>query len=84
MTQKATDLQNEAKTVVYIGLDGEIIGLVAIQDVPKPSSREAIKELRERGLKTIMLTGDNKNVAEAIAKQVGIDQVIAGVLPNAH
>ena len=82
MTQKATDLQNEAKTVVYIGLDGEIIDLVAIQDVPKPSSREAIKELRERGLKTIMLTGDNKNVAEAIAKQVGIDQVIAGVLPN--
>lgn len=82
MTQKATDLQNKAKTVVYIGLDGEIIGLVAIQDVPKPSSREAIKELRERGLKTIMLTGDNKNVAEAIAKQVGIDQVIAGVLPN--
>ena len=82
MSQKATALQNEAKTVVYVGLDGKIIGLVAIQDVPKSSSREAIKELRERGLKTIMLTGDNKNVAEAIAKQVGIDQVIAGVLPN--
>ena len=82
IAQKATALQNEAKTVVYVGLDGEIIGLVAIQDVPKPSSREAIKELRERGLKTIMLTGDNKNVAEAIAKQVGIDQVIARVLPN--
>ena len=82
MAQKATALQNEAKTVVYVGLDGKIIGLVAIQDVPKPSSREAVKELRERGLKTIMLTGDNKNVAEAIAKQVGIDQVIAGVLPN--
>lgn len=82
MSQKATALQNDAKTVVYVGLDKKIIGLVAIQDVPKPSSREAIKELRERGLKTIMLTGDNKNVAEAIAKQVGIDQVIAGVLPN--
>lgn len=82
MSQKGTALQNEAKTVVYVGLDGKIIGLVAIQDVPKPSSHEAIKELRERGLKTIMLTGDNKNVAEAIAKQVGIDQVIAGVLPN--
>ena len=83
IAQKATALQNEAKTVVYVGLDGEIIGLVAIQDVPKPScSREAIKELRERGLKNIMLTGDNKNVAEAIAKQVGIDQVIARVLPN--
>ena len=82
MSQKATVLQNDAKTVVYVGLGKKIIGLVAIQDVPKPSSREAIKELRERGLKTIMLTGDNKNVAEAIAKQVGIDQVIAGVLPN--
>ena len=82
MSQKGTALQNEAKTVVYVGLDGKIIGLVAIQDVPKSSSHEAIKELRERGLKTIMLTGDNKNVAEAIAKQVGIDQVIAGVLPN--
>ncbi len=82
MSQKATTLQNDAKTVVYVGLGKKIIGLVAIQDVPKPSSREAIKELRERGLKTIMLTGDNKNVAEAIAKQVGIDQVIAGVLPN--
>ena len=82
ISQKATDLQNEAKTVVYVGLDDRIIGLIAIQDVPKPSSKEAISELKERGLKTIMLTGDNKNVAEAIAKQVGIDQVIAGVLPN--
>lgn len=82
MNQQATKLQEEAKTVVYVGLNGEIIGLIAIQDVPKPSSKEAISELKKRGLKTVMLTGDNEKVAQAIANEVGIDQVIAGVLPN--
>ena len=82
MNQQATKLQEEAKTVVYVGLNGEIIGLIAIQDVPKPSSKEAIIELKKRGLKTVMLTGDNEKVAQAIANEVGIDQVIAGVLPN--
>ena len=82
MNTKATKLQEEAKTVVYVGLNSEIIGLIAIQDVPKPSSKEAISELKKRGLKTVMLTGDNEKVAQAIANEVGIDQVIAGVLPN--
>lgn len=82
MKMTAEKLQSEAKTVVYVGLAGNIIGLIAIQDVPKASSPEAIKELRARGLKTVMLTGDNAAVAQAIADQVGIDQVIAGVLPN--
>ena len=82
LSQKATQLQNEAKTVVYVGLDDKIIGLIAIQDMPKPSSKKAIAELKARGLKTIMLTGDNETVAQAIANEVGIDQVIAGVLPN--
>lgn len=79
---KAVELQNEAKTVVYVGLADKIIGIIAIQDVPKPSSKEAISELKKRGLKTIMLTGDNEKVAQAIANQVGIDEVIAGVLPT--
>lgn len=79
---QATKLQNEAKTVVYVGYNHEIIGLIAIQDVPKKTSKQAISELKKRGLKTIMLTGDNENVAQAIGKEVGIDQVIAGVLPN--
>lgn len=79
---KADQLQSEAKTVVYVGLDNEVIGLIAIQDIPKSSSREAISELKKRGLKTIMLTGDNEKVAQAIADEVGIDQVIAGVLPT--
>lgn len=82
MKDQAIKLQKEAKTVVYIGLGQEIIGLIAIQDVPKPSSKAAIAELKKRGLKTIMLTGDNPNVANAIGKEVSIDQVIAGVLPT--
>lgn len=82
MNEQANQLQEEAKTVVYVGLNGEIIGLVAIQDVPKASSKEAISELKKRGLKTVMLTGDNEKVAQAIANEVGMDQVIAGVLPN--
>ena len=82
MKKKAIQLQKEAKTVVYVGLGQDIIGLVAIQDVPKPSSKKGIAELKKRGLRTVMLTGDNQNVAEAIGKEVGIDQVIAGVLPT--
>lgn len=82
MKDQALQLQKEAKTVVYVGLGNDIIGLIAIQDVPKASSKQAIVELKKRGLKTVMLTGDNQNVAEAIGREVGIDQVIAGVLPT--
>lgn len=82
MKDQALQLQKEAKTVVYVGLGNDIIGLIAIQDVPKASSKQAIEELKKRGLKTVMLTGDNQNVAEAIGREVGIDQVIAGVLPT--
>lgn len=77
-----TRLQNEAKTVVFVGLGTKIVGLIAIQDTPKETSKEAIAALKARGLKTIMLTGDNQQVAQAIANQVGIDQVIAEVLPS--
>lgn len=82
LKQEASQLQDQAKTVVYVGLDKKIIGLIAIQDVPKASSKQAMAELHARGLKTVMLTGDNPQVARAIADEVGIDQVIAGVLPN--
>ena len=82
MKSQAVQLQKEAKTVVYVGLGSDIIGLIAIQDIPKASSKQAIAELKKRGLKTVMLTGDNQNVAEAIGREVGIDQVIAGVLPT--
>lgn len=75
-------LQDEAKTVVFVGLNREIIGLIAIQDAPKETSKEAIATLKSRGLRTVMLTGDNERVANAIAQDVGIDEVIADVLPG--
>ena len=76
-----TQLQAAAKTVVLVGLNDQVIGLIAIQDAPKPSSATAIAALKKRGLRTVMLTGDNQRVAQAIADQVGIDEVIADVLP---
>lgn len=82
LVTKLAELQNAAKTVVVVGLAGEVIGLIAIQDAPKPSSAQAIAALHDRGLKTVMITGDNDRVAQTIAQQVGIDQVVANVLPN--
>lgn len=82
MKRRMAALQDEAKTVVLVGLAKQIISLIAIRDAPKPSSAQAIADLKARGLKTVMLTGDNERVANAIAKEVGIDQVIANVLPN--
>ena len=82
LEKRMVELQEQAKTVISLSVDGQVIGLIAIQDAPKASSKEAIKKLKERGLKTVMLTGDNERVAQAIAKQVGIDTVIADVLPR--
>ena len=82
LEKRMVELQEQAKTVINLAVDGQVIGLIAIQDAPKASSKEAIKKLKERGLKTVMLTGDNERVAQAIAKQVGIDTVIADVLPQ--
>ncbi|MHA8110155.1 copper-translocating P-type ATPase [Lactobacillaceae bacterium Melli_B4] len=79
---RASQLQADAKTVVYVGLSNTVIGLIAIQDAPKATSKQAIANLRSRDLKTVMLTGDNQQVADQIAQQVGIDQVIADVLPQ--
>ncbi|MFS9056410.1 heavy metal translocating P-type ATPase [Streptococcus infantis] len=75
-------LEKEAKTVVFLSVDGELKGLIALQDVPKENAREAIAKLKKRGLRTVMLTGDNAGVAHAIAEQIGIEEVIANVLPE--
>lgn len=74
-------LQAEAKTVVGVALDTELLGLIAIQDAPKPDAKEAIAALHKQGYRTVMLTGDNRATAEAIAQQVGIPEVIAEVMP---
>ena len=78
---KIIKLQNEAKTVIAVAQNERVIGLIAIQDAPKENAKQAISDLHQLGLKAVMLTGDNQQVADAIAGQVGIDQVIAEVLP---
>jgi Cu+-exporting ATPase len=75
-------LQAEGKTVVSVTINDEVVGLIAIADTIKSSSKAAIAEMQGLGLKVIMLTGDNKTTATAIAKQVGITEVIAEVLPK--
>ncbi|WP_034997616.1 copper-translocating P-type ATPase [Ligilactobacillus salivarius] len=82
LQEQMKNLQSEAKTVVVVGKNDEVIGLIAIQDIPKATSAKAISDLKKRGLKTVMLTGDNQQVAEVIANEVGIDEVIADVLPQ--
>ncbi len=75
-------LQNEAKTAMWMAVDGEAAGVIAVADTIKPTSKEAVAEMHRLGLKVIMLTGDNQATAEAIAREVGIDQVRAEVLPG--
>lgn len=74
--------ETEGKTVMIVAVDKEIVGLIAVADTLKDSSREAIAELKKMGVKTIMITGDNQNTAQAIARQAGIDEVLAEVLPE--
>lgn len=76
------ELQGQGKTVVVVEVDGARIGLVALADTLKDGSKDAIARLQKRGLKTVMLTGDNRLAAEHIAKLAGIDSVIAEVLPQ--
>ncbi|KRM30244.1 copper-transporting ATPase [Limosilactobacillus panis DSM 6035] len=82
LKQRLSKLQAEAKTVIQVGLNQQVIGLLAIQDVPKTNAKQAIANLKAQGLRTVMLTGDNERVAQSIAQDVGIDDVIANVLPN--
>jgi Cu+-exporting ATPase len=75
-------LQSEAKTAILVAVDGAVRGVIAVADTLKDGSQEAIDELHRMGLRVAMITGDNRKTAEAIAHQVGIDQVLAEVLPE--
>ncbi|WP_018467602.1 heavy metal translocating P-type ATPase [Calidithermus timidus] len=79
---QAAELAAQGKTVVYVAIDGKVVGLVAVADVIRPSAVEAVRALHALGLKTVMLTGDNRRTAEAVARQLGMDTVIAEVLPE--
>jgi Cu+-exporting ATPase len=72
----------EGKTPMYIAIEGELAGIIAVADVIKPSSKRAIDALNEMGIDVVMITGDNKSTAQAIASQAGIDRVLAEVLPQ--
>ncbi|MBC7293587.1 MAG: HAD-IC family P-type ATPase, partial [Thermoleophilia bacterium] len=78
----SAELAAKGKTPMYIAVDGKAAGLVAVADTLKDSSRGAIARLHEMGLRTVMITGDNRQTAEAIAREVGIDEVLAEVLPE--
>ncbi|CDX04774.1 Copper-exporting P-type ATPase A [Desulfitobacterium hafniense] len=75
-------LAQEGKTPMYIAMDNKLAGIIAVADTVKENSKKAIERLHEMGIEVVMITGDNKRTAEAIAKHVGIDRVLAEVLPQ--
>jgi len=76
------DLADQGKTPMFIAVEGRFAGIIAVADVVKPNSARAIQKLNKMGIQTVMITGDNKKTAAAIAKQVGIDRVLSEVLPQ--
>ncbi|HDO25963.1 MAG TPA: HAD family hydrolase, partial [Nitrospirae bacterium] len=82
LAEKAEQLSGEGKTPMYVAVDGTAIGIVAVADTLKENSLAAIRSLDKSGIETVMITGDNKRTAVAIAKQAGIDRVLAEVLPE--
>ncbi|MBE5953837.1 MAG: heavy metal translocating P-type ATPase [Lachnospiraceae bacterium] len=78
----AHELSDEGKTPLYFSCGDNVLGLIAVADVVKNDSVEAVKQLKSMGIRVVMLTGDNEITAQAIGKQVGVDQIIAEVLPN--
>jgi Cu+-exporting ATPase len=75
-------LQSEAKTAMLVAVDNHVAGVIAVADTLKDGSKDAVDELHKMGLKVAMITGDNQKTAEAIAEQVGVDTVLAEVLPE--
>ena len=79
---QAQTLAEQGKTPLFFGGEGRLLGLIAVADTIKEDSPDAIRQLQAMGIRVVMLTGDNQRTAEAIGKQAGVDQVIAGVLPD--
>ena len=78
----ADRMRAEAQTVMFLAVDGKLAGLVGVADPIKSSTPEAVRRLREEGIRVVMLTGDNRTTAEAVAKRLGLDEVLADVLPD--
>lgn len=82
LSAQSDALANNGKTPLYFAEDGKLIGLIAVADVVKPTSRNAIHELEQMGIEVVMLTGDNRKTAETIQRQLGISRIVAEVLPQ--
>ena len=82
LAQQAEKLASEGKTPLFFGGAGRLLGVIAVADTIKEDSPEAIRQLQNMGIRVVMLTGDNQRTADAIGKQAGVDEVIAGVLPD--
>jgi len=82
LKDEAARLQSAGQTVVHVAQDGKLVGLIAIADAPRPTATAMVKKMRERGVEVAMLTGDNQATAERIARELGIEMVIADVLPG--
>jgi Cu+-exporting ATPase len=82
MGEKADKLFSEGKTVMFLSLASKAIGIIALADTLKPNAREAVQAIQQMGIETVMITGDNRRTAEAIAREVGIKRVLAEVLPE--
>lgn len=82
LTREADRLADAGRTVLFIAIDGRAIGVIAVADQIRPTSREAIAAMRARGLEVVLLTGDETRVGEAVAREAGIARVVAGVLPK--
>ena len=80
--QRASAFAQQGKTPLFISIDGEAAGIIAVADTIRSESPAAIDALKREGLRVVMLTGDNEQTAQAIAKQAGIDEVSAGLLPE--
>lgn len=80
--EKMEKLADQGKTPMLFAKEKKILGVISVADVVKPTSREAVRQLKEQGIEVVMLTGDNKRTAEAIRKELNIDQVIAEVMPQ--
>ena len=82
LKQQAKHLAEQGKTPLLFASDNKLAGIIAVADVIKEDSPQAVKELQNMGIQVVMLTGDNEKTARAIGKQAGVDEVIAGVLPD--
>jgi len=82
LEEEANHLWEKGKTVMFLVLDSQVVGIIAVADTLKPNAKEALEELHKLGVEAVMLTGDNRRTGEAIAREVGIDRVLAEVLPE--